>query len=713
MSEEPARRSHGALPREDGRRPREDGPRPREDAAPLDATATPLDATAVSGVTAPGNPAVSPPALAEPAGLPQFEVLALLRRQLAEADEPWELSVAEIAALPRAGDAKPPELDEVPWWLSEEFTGTDAELGAAFLRNLPSDIRAEYEAGPWTGAGEAWGAGFVHHDEVAGPRGHGFAAGGEHDILAPGPELAAAAAAAAARPRELGESELIGVLCGWQRLASWAQAGQAECLNELMRRRKDQSVALKRPSLAAHVDDEVAAALALTGQAAGRLLGVAGALGRLPVVAGALAAGEVDWVKAGLFADYLAGIPDADAAGIAAAVLRGAGRKTSGQLRAALVRAVLAYDPQSAQRRREAAGKDASVQVWQEPSGNAGLAGRELAAADAVEASARLTACARWLREHGAVGSVDELRAAAFIALLTDQPLESLLPPAAAGDSAPDDSAPDDGAAGDGAPDDGAAGDGAPDDGAAGDGAPDDSAAGDSAPDDSAAGEANAPAASAGGTAGDARTADSAGVAGGPRLTGSINLTMPMSAWLGQSGSPGELSGYGPADAATCAELAGRAGLSARWCLTLTDAAGRAVAHACAGHAPPPGPGAIRWARGLRDKLEVLETGTCSHARRAAGYCPPRSLRNLVCIRQRTCSFPGCRRPAVRCDLDHTVPYDAGGATCECNLAPLCRRHHQGKQAPGWQLNQDQPGIMTWRLPSGREYATCPEPYPI
>ncbi len=225
------------------------------------------------------------------------------------------------------------------------------------------------------------------------------------------------------------------MLCGWQRLASWAQAGQANCLTELVGRRKDQSVALRRPGLAGHVDDEVAAALALTGQAAGRLLQVAVALGRaLPGVAGALALGRIDWVKAGLFADYLAGIPGADAAQIAAVVLEGADRKTSGQLRAALMRAVLAYDPDSAQRRRrEAARKDASVQVWHEPSGNAGLAGRELAPADAVEASARLTACARWLRRHGAEGSTDELRAAAFIALLTGQSLDSL-PPRAAGE---------------------------------------------------------------------------------------------------------------------------------------------------------------------------------------------------------------------------------------------------------------------------------------
>jgi len=621
--------------------------------------------------------------------LSPFDAWNLLRRQMAETAEPSDLTEAEIAALPPLGDELPPELDEVPWWLSEEFTGSDAELEAAFVRSLPADIRAEYAAGPWTGEGEVWGAGFVQHDDVAGPRGDGFAAGGEHDVLAPGPELAAAAVAAAARRGELGESELIGVVCGWQRLTSWAQAGLAACLNELVARRKDQSVALKRPALAAHVDDEVAAALALTGQSASRLLGVSAGLGRVPEVAAALAAGRIDWVKAGLFADYLAGLPDGDAAQIAAGVLAGGDRRTSGQLRAALVRAVLAYDPDSAQRRREQARRDASVQLWHETSGNAGLAGRELAAADAVEASARLTACARWLRKNGAIGSTDQLRAAAFIALLTDQPLASLLPAASA---APE------GGTGPGASDAGAEGASA---GAGADIAGGDSAAGDSAGGDSAA-------------------SHSAASGGWPRLTGSITLTMPMSSWLGQSRAPGELSGYGPADAGTCADLAGRAGTSARWCLTLTDAAGRAVAHACAGHRAPPrgetgagGTAAIAWARGLRDKLEVLESGTCGHARRADGYCPPLRLRNLVMIRQRTCSFPGCRRPARRCDLDHTVPYDQGGATCECNLAPLCRRHHQAKQGPGWHLSQDQPGVMTWRMPHGREYQTTGELYPV
>jgi len=612
----------------------------RESALPLE-SAVPSDLTTSPNRTAPRQESAVPRRLAvllretpDVTELPSFEALGLLRRQLAETGEPVELSAAEIAALPLAGDEPPPDLDEVPWWLSEEFTGSDEELAAAFVQSLPADIRAEYAAGPWTGAGEAWGAGFLHHDPGAGPRGDGFAAGGEHDVLAPGPELAAVAAAADDHRGRLGESELIGVLCGWQRLAAWAQSRQAACLNELVQRRKAQSVELNRPSLAEHVDDEVAAALALTGRAAVRLLSLSGGLARLPEVLAALNTGRIDWVKAGLFVDYLAGLPDEDAADIAGAVLADADRKTSGQLRAMLMRAVLAYDPDAAQRRRRAARKDASVQAWDEVSGNAALAGRELAPEDVAHASARITEYARWLHEHGAEGTIDQLRADAFVALLTGRPVP--LP------VAPEDER--------------------------GAGLP----------------------------------------TGWPQLSGSITLTMPMSAWLGQSAAPGELAGYGPAAADTCRELAGRAGPGTRWCLTLTDHGGRAVAHACAS-----GPPGVRWAAGLRSRLEFLETGTCSHARCSSRYRPPRNLVHLIGVRQRTCSFPGCRRPARRCDLDHTVPYDQGGATCECNLSPLCRRHHQAKQAHGWRLTQDQPGVMTWRTPSGRIYATCGEPYPV
>jgi hypothetical protein len=208
---------------------------------------------------------------------------------------------------------------------------------------------------------------------------------------------------------------------------------------------------------------------------------------------------------------------------------------------------------------------------------------------------------------------------------------------------------------------------------------------------------------------------------------------MPLSALAGLGESPGEVVGFGPVDSRDSRELAGllTRDPATRWCLTVTDHDGTALAHACARRGPAPrelaggrkpgepsepaglaGP-VIHWAAGLLARLQVLESGTCRHARQSAGYMPPPRLRHLVMVRQQRCSFPGCRRPAPRCDLDHTVPFESGGPTCECNLAPLCRRHHRAKQAPGWHLAQGQPGHMTWRLPSGREYITKGDLYPV
>ncbi len=65
------------------------------------------------------------------------------------------------------------------------------------------------------------------------------------------------------------------------------------------------------------------------------------------------------------------------------------------------------------------------------------------------------------------------------------------------------------------------------------------------------------------------------------------------------------------------------------------------------------------------------------------------------------CVFPWCTRPARRCDKDHRVPYDQGGATCDCNLAPLCRRHHRIKTHAGYRYSIVEPGAWLWRAPHG------------
>ena len=201
---------------------------------------------------------------------------------------------------------------------------------------------------------------------------------------------------------------------------------------------------------------------------------------------------------------------------------------------------------------------------------------------------------------------------------------------------------------------------------------------------------------------------------GGPGLAGPVNLTVPLATWLGLSDHPGEAAGHGPLDAATSRDLATRlaARPGSKWCLTITGPGGRAIGHGCARAGPgPPGPGSgpRPWLAGV--KITWLETGACGHARQTAAYQPSPALRHLIKTRDRSCAFPGCRRPARRCDDDHTIPHDQGGRTCECNLAPLCRRHHAAKQAPGWHLQQTQPGTLTWTTPSGRTITVTPRPY--
>jgi hypothetical protein len=537
----------------------------------------------------------------------------------------------------------------------------------AWLNDLPLELREEHLTGAWTGAGESMAAGFVHH--AGGRPGVGFAASGVLDQLVPGQVLAGFAADAwAGGLAELGESELVGVMCAWRRLASWAAAGESAAVTALARRRAVQARERKSPNLIDHVGDELAAALTLTGRSGKRLLDLAAGLARLEATRAALAAGVIDWPRAMIFADELVALDDDEARAAEAMVLPRAGQLTTGQLRAALRRAVLAIDPAAAGRRRRAARKDAGVHVWDEASGNSALAGRELPPEDVIIADQWLTAQARWLKARGVEGTLDQLRGSVFSTALAGRPVASLLP--GTDPVVPDPAGP-----------------------------------GPAGPDQTGRRA----------SAAVPHTGSADHESGWPTITGNVNLTMPLASWIGISEAPGEVPGFGPADAGTCRGLAGwlAAHPASRWCLTLTDRDGRAVAHACARHGPgPPGPAqAAAWLGTLRPV--ALEAGECTHERQAPGYRPPRRLRHLIAVRQQTCGFPGCRRPATGCDDDHTTPYHLGGRTCECNLAPLCRHHHQAKQALGWHLEQPEPGVLIWTLPHGRSYLTRPDPYPI
>jgi hypothetical protein len=558
---------------------------------------------------------------------------------------------------------------------------------------------------------EAFAAGFTHRDvprwgdKYVSPSQTGFAAGGHADTMPPGPVLARLAEDIWADGlAALNDDELIGVMSAARRLAARYAALEFAAVAELDRRRTAAVPDAADPRAAAHTSEELAAALVLTGRGADTLLDLSIGLARLPAVLAAQADGLIDRSRAVIFVDELAGLGDRDAVSVAATILPKAPDLTTSRLRVALRRAVLAFDPAAARRRRERAAARARVEAWDEHSGNSALAGRELSPAQVIAADRHITALARALKAAGAPGDFDHLRAAVFLALLCGRSPESLLPMPTCQPRPAD----------------------------------------------------------------PASAAPAAGLGfawpTGPR--GTVHLTMPLLAWAGMSDAPGMVNGLAAVDAFTCRDIAtGLASQAAtRWCLTITDADGRAIGHACTTAPPsatpprsggpatgPPGPGGpagpgdsagpappctgppdsgppgsgpsdsgppggglggvVDWLAGLR--IQWLETEDCAHPRESPGYRPGVRLRHLVMVRNPTCTAPGCRRPAQACDLDHTIPYEQGGRTCECDLGPLCRRHHRAKQAAGWLLEQVRPGVFTWTLPHGRSYTTRAEPYPL
>jgi hypothetical protein len=90
------------------------------------------------------------------------------------------------------------------------------------------------------------------------------------------------------------------------------------------------------------------------------------------------------------------------------------------------------------------------------------------------------------------------------------------------------------------------------------------------------------------------------------------------------------------------------------------------------------------------------------------GYVPSKALADFVRCRDLTCRWPGCDRPAVGCDIDHTIPYSQGGATHASNLKCYCRTHHLIKTFSGWGEQQLPDGTLILTSPSGHTYVTTP-----
>jgi len=108
----------------------------------------------------------------------------------------------------------------------------------------------------------------------------------------------------------------------------------------------------------------------------------------------------------------------------------------------------------------------------------------------------------------------------------------------------------------------------------------------------------------------------------------------------------------------------------------------------------------------------VIDTATIHHVN---GDHPASQQRAHTAVRDGTCVFPFCRRPAHpiprravdvdRSDLDHIQPRSQDGATSTDNLGSLCRRHHRLKTFTAWRyqmLSLD--GVYLWTSPVGVRY---------
>src|SRR5580658_2886410 len=584
---------------------------------------------------------------------------------------PTETVRAAAGAVPPPARAVPPPARAVP----EDDWDAEAAIGALVAA-------ADAGAGEWDLTPD-WLAG----DDL--PL-SGFRCDAPADVMGPGPVLAALVHAATRDEQALAgldEDQLVGVIAAVRRLESRMAWAAMTALRELTARRrggKDQVTSGRTP-VSATAADQVAMELRQSWQSVvGQIAYACEVAARLPKTFAALAAGLIHPVHVRIIEDETRFLSDKDAARADETLAQAAQSKSFGELRYAAHRLALKLDPASAARRKEAARRDAQVRRFREESGNAGMIARELPSADVLASWQHIDQRARDLRAAGVDGTLQELRVKAYLDLLQER------------DSRPAPDAPQDGQPG--SPPDGDAPGGPGGSGGPGHGPG-------SGPDGTGGpgpGPAGAPPPAGG--KGNARTA---GSGPDPGVAALITLTVPLATALGQSGAPGEAAGFGLLDAADTRDLIAAPARhpSTRWCLTVLHPDGTAAAHGCAPGRHPAPPDLSRFT------LHTVIRGPCDHAQAEPHYRPSRKLQHLVTARSTQCTAPGCARPAARCDLDHTDPWDNGGLTCPCNLSPLCRHHHKCKQSDGWILEQPEPGVLHWRTPADRTYTTTPTVY--
>jgi hypothetical protein len=460
--------------------------------------------------------------------------------------------------------------------------------------------------------------------------------------------------------------------------------------------------------LGRYAPEEVRAALMLTSGGADHLLGEAWeVVERLPRLYEGMLGGELDESRARVFTRWTMDLPDDLARRVCDKLVPGAARWTTGQLSERIKRMILALDPDWARRRYEAALEGRDVVGYRDPEGTASLTGRQLPVDRVARACDRLDRLAKSAKSDGDPRRIGHLRAELFLGMTDGTYLglsdAEILADLAATRRGPDDPGPDDPG-----PDPG------PDDPGPDDPGPDDPGPGDDVP---------------------------VRVPAPVPARGGIELQVRLSTLLGLDEASAEVAGWGPVHAALARSIAACLG-DAQWRWAITGPEG----YLCAGGITAFRPAGTTmksprtddvlelaipatlldqlteltdhqvdqnlaaWIPVLADIRRRLEFRTDKPPPDPGRRFPTAALRREIQMALRRCVGIGCRRPARKTDLDHTVDHAHGGPTTEENIGPACGRDHSLKHDGGWGLARTGPHTFTWTSPLGRRYVVHTPP---
>ncbi|RZT85143.1 uncharacterized protein DUF222 [Pseudonocardia sediminis] len=589
--------------------------------------------------------------------------------------------------------------------------------------------------------------------------------------MPPGPDLACLLGVLT--PALIPNDDIDDVLVAQSRQLAHEQARMLALLAEVVCRRPFAGPGEVRRGVdpVPYAADEVRAALVWTRRAAETETDFAWALvHRLPLVFAALDAGDVDRARAWVFVHHVGDLTDAQIHTVCTALLPIAGRLTTGQLGERLRRMVLELDPEYYERRYRRSVRERRVICYLDADGTATITASGLPAEEAAAAIERLDSLSRAARRHGHPGTLDQIRADLILGLMDgslhtltrDRIIDALVARYAGGTCDPTDDVTSDiatvhrgrGAANSGVAHANAERAGSSGGAAAGSGTASSATgtrtAGTNVVSRTGDGETSVDHVEPGGR-GDVGSADPADhTVGIPARTGpvthrppedqrvGVEIRVPLPTLLGHDERAGELPGLGPVTADTARRTVARQ-RRATWRWVVVDTDGHLISegitrrrpHGMARNGPRGGVVELQIRETDLDRLAadpdacgdwagVVTDIATRHRDRAAHVpdldadpgrrFPTAAQRRHVEIRDRACTFPGCRAPARRSDADHTVDHHHGGPTVVDDLSPLCRHDHMLKHEGGWQLRQPEPGRFVWRSPLGREHPVAPEP---